>query len=132
MIKKNLEYYFRLPYKVVLYPAEEGGYAIEIPELPGCVSQGQTLEEAYEMVQDAKRGWIELALQDGKAIPEPTGKEKYSGKFNIRMPKSLHCTLVAKAKDENVSLNQYINYQLARSVGYTATGKARRGSRSAE
>ncbi|MCG9966872.1 type II toxin-antitoxin system HicB family antitoxin [Pelotomaculum terephthalicicum JT] len=118
MIKKDLEYYLKLPYKVVLYPAEEGGYAVEIPELPGCISQGQTLEEAYEMIQDAKKGWLDIALQDGETIPEPARMEEYSGKFNIRMPKSLHRTLVAKAKEENVSLNQYINYQLARSVGH--------------
>lgn len=118
MIKKNLEYYISLPYKVLLYPAEEGGYAVEIPELPGCISQGQTLEEAYEMIQDAKRGWIDLALQNGEIIPEPVRTEEYSGKFNIRMPKSLHRTLAAKAKEEKVSLNQYINYQLARSVGH--------------
>jgi len=118
MIKKNLEYYLGLPHKIVLYPAEEGGYAIEIPELPGCISQGQTIEEAYKMIQDAKKGWLELALEDGIDIPEPTGIEEYSGKFNIRMPKSLHRTLVEKAKEENISLNQYINYQLARSVGH--------------
>ena len=118
MIKKDLEYYLGLPYKVVLYPAEEGGYAIEIPELPGCISQGQTLEEAYEMIQDAKRGWLDIALQDGETIPEPTRAEEYSGKFNIRVPKSLHRALVEKAKEENVSLNQYVNYQLARGVGY--------------
>jgi len=122
MIKKNLEYYLGLPYKIVFYPAEEGGYAIEIPELPGCISQGQTLEEAYEMIQDAKRGWIDLALQNGETIPEPT-REEYSGKFNVRMPKSLHRTLVAKAKEENVSLNQYINYQLARGVGHPVKQK---------
>ena len=118
MTKKNLEYYLGLPYRIVLYPAEEGGYAIEIPELPGCVSQGQTLEEAYEMIQDAKKGWIDLALQNGNPIPEPARAEEYSGKFNIRMPKSLHRILVAKAKEEKVSLNQYINYQLARGVGH--------------
>ena len=118
MTKKNLEYYLGLPYKIVLYTAEEGGYAIEIPELSGCVSQGQTLEEAYEMIQDAKRGWLDIALQDGETIPEPTRTEEYSGKFNIRVPKSLHRALVEKAKEENVSLNQYINYQLARGVGH--------------
>lgn len=118
MVKKTLEYYLELPHKVVLYPAKEGGYAIEIPELPGCISQGQTLEEAYKMIQDAKKGWLELAMEDGIEIPEPTGKEEYSGKFNIRMPKSLHRTLVEKANEENISLNQYINYQLARSVGH--------------
>jgi len=100
-------------------------FSIQIPELPGCISQGQTLEEAYKMIQDAKRGWLDIALQDGKAIPEPTGREEYSGKFNIRMPKSLHRTLVVKAKEENVNLNQYINYQLSRSVGHPS-GRSRR------
>jgi len=103
---------------VVIYPAEEGGYAIEIPELPGCLSQGETLQEALEMIQDAKKGWLELALEDSLEIPEPASKEEHSGKFNIRMPKSLHSILVQKAREENVSLNQYINYQLARSVAY--------------
>jgi len=70
------------------------------------------------MIEDAKKAWIDVALQDGEAIPEPTRAEEYSGKFNIRMPKSLHRILVEKAKEENVSLNQYINYQLARSVGH--------------
>ena len=123
--KKDLKYYLGLPYKIVLYPAGEGGYAIEIPELPGCISQGQTLEEAYKMIQDAKRCWLDIALQDRKEIPEPTMGKEYSGKFNIRMPKSLHRTLVMKAKEENVSLNQYINYQLARGVGHPP-GKSRR------
>jgi antitoxin HicB len=98
MSNKNLEYYLQLPYRMVIYPAQEGGYAIEIPELPGCVTQGQTLEEALEMIHDAKVGWLELSLEDGMEIPEPSDNEEYSGKFNVRMPKSLHALLVKKAK----------------------------------
>jgi antitoxin HicB len=84
------------------------------------LSQGQTLEEAYEMIQDAKKGWLDFALQNGDTIPEPT-REEYSGKFNIRIPKFLHRVLVLKAREENVSLNQYINYQLAQSISYKET-----------
>lgn len=116
MINKNIQYYLGLPYRILLYPAEEGGFAIEMPELPGCISQGQTLEEAYEMIRDAQKCWLEVALERDIEIPEPTFKEDYSGKFNIRMPKSLHRTLAEKAKEEKVSLNQYINYQLAKGV----------------
>jgi antitoxin HicB len=61
------------------------------------LSQGQTLEEAYEMIQDAKKGWLDFALQNGDTIPEPT-REEYSGKFNIRIPKFLHRVLVLKAR----------------------------------
>lgn len=116
---KDLQYYLGLPYRVVLYPAEEGGYIVEIPELPGCLSQGETLEEALKMIDDAKACWLETALEDGIEIPEPArGADDYSGKLNIRIPKSLHRTLAEKAREEKVSLNQYIMYQLARGVGH--------------
>ncbi|ACV64570.1 protein of unknown function UPF0150 [Desulfofarcimen acetoxidans DSM 771] len=116
---KDLQYYLELPYRVLLHPAEEGGYAIEIPELPGCISQGETLEEAYKMIQDAKICWLETALEDGIEIPEPVKiQNEYSGKLNIRIPKTLHRLLAEKAKDEKVSLNQYIMYQLSRNTGH--------------
>ncbi|MFC4769953.1 toxin-antitoxin system HicB family antitoxin [Effusibacillus consociatus] len=92
---------------------------IEVLELPGCLSQGEAIQEALEMIEDAKRAWLEVALEDGREIPEPARDiEEYSGKLNIRIPKSLHRILSEKAKEENVSLNQYINYQLSRGVGY--------------
>ena len=117
MTNKDLQYYTNLNYKIVLYPAEEGGYIVELPELPGCISQGETVKEALEMIEDAKRCWLASALEDGFTIPEPTVENAFSGKFNVRVPKSLHRLLVQKAKEENVSLNQYINYQLARVLG---------------
>jgi len=118
MTDKALQYYLSLPYRIVVYPAEEGGYVVEIPELPGCLSQGETIEEALQMIKDAQKCWIETALKDGADIPEPArGIDDYSGKLNIRMPKSLHKALAEKAKEENVSLNQYINYQLAKAIG---------------
>lgn len=117
MTNKDLQYYMSLPHRIVLYPAEEGGYVVEIPELPGCLSQGETLEEAMGMIQDAKKCWIEACIELGRPIPEPTSDE-YSGKLNIRIPKSLHRTLAEKAREEKVSLNQYISYQLAQGVGH--------------
>jgi antitoxin HicB len=113
MAEKDFEYYLSLPYKIVLYPSPEGGYAIEIPELPGCLSQGQTIEEAMLMIEDAKRAWIDIALQDGEFIPEPDSINNYSGKLNIRIPKSLHKSLAERAKQEKVSLNQFIVHKLS-------------------
>jgi antitoxin HicB len=119
MTKKDLKYYLELPYRIVLYPALEGGYVVEIPELPGCLSQGETAEEAHAMIQEAKVNWLESALEDCIEIPEPArGVNEYSGKLNIRIPKSLHRTLVEKAKEEKVSLNQYISYQLSSGIGH--------------
>jgi antitoxin HicB len=117
MTKKDLKYYLNLPYKVVFYPAKEGGYVVEIPGLPGCISQGETVEEALEMIQDAKKLWLETAIEDNIEIPKPSkGVDEYSGKINLRMPKSLHKTLAEKANEEKISLNQYINYQLSRGI----------------
>lgn len=113
---KTLEYYLSLPYKIVLHPSPEGGYAVEIPELPGCISQGDTVEEAMAMIEDAKRAWIADALEHEEPVPEPI-PEEYSGRILLRTPKSLHRRLMERARAEGVSLNQYINYQLARVVG---------------
>jgi antitoxin HicB len=50
-------------------PAEEGGYVVTCPALPGLVTEGDTLEEARRMAQDALRGYIESLLEDGLSIP---------------------------------------------------------------
>jgi antitoxin HicB len=71
---KNIDYYLSLPYSVLLTPlsAEDGGgWFAQIPALPGCMSDGETQLEALEMIEDAKRGWIESALAHGDPIPEP-------------------------------------------------------------
>lgn len=58
------------PYHVVV-TREDGDYVGRIPELPGLVTGGATLEEMYAMVEDAKRGWIAAALHHGRPVPEP-------------------------------------------------------------
>ena len=120
MTNKSLDYYLGLPYKFTLYPAEEGGYVIEIPDLPGCLSQGETTEEAIANIGDAKKCWLETLIENGMEIPEPVVDHDYSGRFNVRVPKSLHQILAEQAKRENVSLNQLILYHLSRGTGYKA------------
>ncbi|EAX46801.1 protein of unknown function UPF0150 [Thermosinus carboxydivorans Nor1] len=117
-MKKKLEYYLALPYRFEVIPAEEGGYVGTVPDLPGCITQGETLTEVIAMIEDAKRVWLETAIEEGIDIPEPVGHdEDYSGKFVVRVPKSLHRELVRKAKEENVSLNQLAMYLLAAGIG---------------
>lgn len=121
---KNLDYYLSLPYKIMLYPAEEGGFVVEIPELPGCISQGETREEALAMIEDAKIAWLQVAMESGHEIPEPVQKdENFSGKFVLRIPKSLHRDLVKRAKDENASLNQLVTYLLSTAVSKSSIKK---------
>lgn len=111
---KDLEYYLHLPYRIELYEDEvEGGYTVAIPELSGCLSCGETVEEAMANIRDAKRAWLEAALEDGIDIPEPARIEQYSGQFKLRLPKSLHKKLAERAKREGISLNQYCVYLLS-------------------
>jgi antitoxin HicB len=67
---KNLDYYMNLRYQIILSP-EEDGWGATIPELRGCVGGGDSIEEALEMLEDAKRGWLMSALDHGDFIPEP-------------------------------------------------------------
>ena len=57
-------------YTVLFEPAEEGGYVVTCPALPGLVTEGDTLEEAREMARDAIRGYLESLQKDGLPIPE--------------------------------------------------------------
>lgn len=118
MEEKTVEYYMRLPYTIELRnDPEDEGWFVRVKELEGCTSQGDTAEEAIEMIQEAMELWLEVSLEDGLPIPEPRPDEDYSGKFVVRVPRSLHRDLVNTAEQEGVSLNQYINVALARAVG---------------
>jgi antitoxin HicB len=116
-MNKTLEDYLTLPYTIELVPDPDGGWFVAVKELPGCMSQGDTEEEALEMIRDAMEGWLAVALEDGMKIPEPRNLEDYSGKFVVRMPRSLHRELVERATEEETSLNQYINVLLAHAIG---------------
>jgi predicted RNase H-like HicB family nuclease len=58
-----------LNYTVIFEPAEEGGFIVHVPALPGCHTQGETLDEAYKMVQDAILGYIETLRDLKEEIP---------------------------------------------------------------
>ena len=117
-IDEQVERYTRLPYRIELIPGEDGWF-VEMPELPGCMSQGETPEEALEMIRDAQRGWLEVSLRHGDPIPEPApeSEHSYTGKFNVRVPKDLHRGLVRAAKSQGVSLNLFVATVLAQAVG---------------
>lgn len=112
---KSIEEYMKLPYRVELIPdSEEGGYVISIPELPGCISTGETMEGAMANIEDAKREWINAAMEDEMDIPEPEQLDDYSGQFKLRIPKSLHRQLAIQSAREGISMNQYCVYLLSR------------------
>ena len=115
--RQPLEYYLGLKYPVTIEEAPEGGYFAEIKDLPGCFAQGETVAEAHEMIEIARRMWLEVAYEDGQDIPLPRELDQYSGKFFIRTPKSLHRRLDQLADMEGVSLNQFLVSTLSKAVG---------------
>lgn len=56
--------------QVILIPDEDGGFAVEVPSLPGCISQGDTVEEALENIKEAIELYIEVLEEDGQPVPE--------------------------------------------------------------
>lgn len=68
---KNLNYYLSLPYPIQLIPDVDGYWFAEIPLLKGCMTNGYSREDALEMIDDAKKLWLETALELGMPIPEP-------------------------------------------------------------
>lgn len=59
-----------LEYTVIFEPAEEGGYVVNVPALPGCSTQGETFEEATKMIKDAMEGYLAVLQQEGQEIPK--------------------------------------------------------------
>jgi antitoxin HicB len=114
--KPSLEYYLNLQYPVTLYPDPEGGYVAQIKDLPGCLTQGETLEETMTNIQEGRELWISTAYAHSDDIPLPSNDDNYSGKLLVRMPKSLHRRLAETAENEGVSLNQYIVSLLSAAV----------------
>lgn len=112
---KTLNEYMEMSYRMeIVEDKDEGGFVVSFPDLPGCVTCGETVESAVANAQDAKRAWLEAALEDRIEIQEPNNLEDYSGQFKLRLPRSLHRLLAEHSKKEGISMNQYCVYLLSR------------------
>jgi len=108
--KENL-----LGYEIKIIPDGESGYfAVRFPDFPGVITGGYSLKEALKNAQEA----LELTIDTIKKhrLPLPKPKTRFSGQFNIRVPKGLHRELVSKAEEEGVSLNALVTYLLSQSI----------------
>ena len=108
-MKRTVEEYMALPYTIEI-TADQGSYFVKIRELDGCMSVGESREDALAMIEDAMREWLLVAMEDGIEIPLPEALQegRYNGKFPLRLPKSLHRKLADAAERDKVSLNQYL------------------------
>lgn len=111
------------PYEIRLNKDPAGGYFVRVAEWPGCMSQGETIEEAAANIREAMRLWVETNLELGEEIPAPNAETPTpSGKFVVRIPKSLHRRLSDRAGDEGISLNTLV-------VSFLSDGLARKEER---
>ena len=127
--------YMALPYNIVIKHIHGSHYCAAVLELEGCASDGETSEEAYGNVREAMEGWIEDKLENNLEVPLPLDEElpaaaeaapadaKFSGRFVVRMPKTLHARLAKQAVKEGVSLNQYVIYKLSLSAKQLMSAK---------
>jgi antitoxin HicB len=110
---KDLSYYMKINYPYELSKEdEEDGFFATHPDLPGCMSEGETADEAIENLDAARELWIETRLEGGHSIPEPAGNE-FSGRVSLRMPTSLHGQMAKIARREGISLNSLLVHALA-------------------
>lgn len=98
-----------------------GGFLITLPDLPGCMSDGESLAEAVENGRDAFSSWVSSVADAGEPIPPPMHRHapisELPGKFIQRVPKTLHARLAARAKTEGVSVNQLVTAYIAEGLG---------------
>ena len=112
---KTIDDYMKKAYRMeIVEDKDEGGFIVTYPDLPGCISCGETIESAVANAIDAKEVWLEAAIEEGIEINEPDSLDDYSGQFKLRIPKSLHKSLAEHSQREGISMNQYCVYLLSR------------------
>jgi len=103
---------------------ESEDWVAEVTDLPGCIGVGDTEEEAIRTAKAFISEWIEEALTQGWDVPEPTRRVEASGRFVVRLPRSLHARLQELADLEGTSLNQLVVSMLSQETGEQAVLRA--------
>jgi predicted RNase H-like HicB family nuclease len=107
-MRRTLEEYLKLEYPFNVIADPDGGYVVVYPDLPGCLTVADSIEEVALMAEDVRRGWLTVAYEHDMDIPLPSYPAEFSGKFNVRLPRSLHRRLAEAAERDGVSLNTYV------------------------
>ena len=106
------------PYaRVLTKDAEDGGFAAEVLEFPGCFSAGDTAEEAMANLEEAMALWVEGELEQGHEIPRPFEATEFSGQISLRVLPSMHERATLAARLEGVSLNRWLSDAISTQLG---------------
>jgi antitoxin HicB len=93
---------------------EGGGYLVEFPDIPGCMSDGETIEEAVANGREALRDCIEVFRESGRKIPKPSIE---AAQWRQRLPRTLYSKLTKQAETEGVSINSLVTAIIAEAIG---------------
>ena len=97
-----------------LSKAEGGGYLVEYPDIPGCMSDGETIEEAIANGREALRDCVAVLQESGRKVPKP-GIE--AAQWRQRLPRTLYSKLTVQAENEGVSINSFVTAIIAEAIG---------------
>ena len=113
-------------YPVRVWREPEGYFVAVAPDVEGAIGTGDDAASAVADLEDALAAWFESAIVDGQALPEPRvgPEQQYSGRFVLRVPKSLHRHLAERADDEGVSTNHLAATLIAEGLGRVAGAPA--------
>ena len=93
---------------------EGGGYLVQYPDLPGCMSDGETIEEAITNGREALRDCVEVFEESGRKVPKPSIE---AAQWRQRLPRSLYSKLTRQAEIEGVSINSLVTAIIAEAIG---------------
>ena len=93
---------------------EGGGYLVEYPDFPGCMSDGETIEEAITNGREALRDCTEVLKESGRKIPQPSVE---AAQWRQRLPRTLYSKLTRQAENEGVSINSLVTAIIAEAIG---------------
>jgi antitoxin HicB len=104
-------------YRITIRPLskdEGGGYLVEYPEIPGCMSDGETIEEAIANGREALRDCLAVFRESGRPAPRPSIE---AAQWRQRLPRTLYQKLTEQAKSEGVSINSLVTAMIAEAIG---------------
>jgi antitoxin HicB len=93
---------------------EGGGYLVEYPDIPGCMSDGETIQEAIANGREALRDCIEVFSESGRKLPKPSIA---AAQWRQRLPRTLYAKLTRQAESDGVSINSLVTAIIAEAIG---------------